>query len=572
MAGLIVLGGILHPPNNYDALSYRIPRILNWLAENQWHWIHTQDARMNVRICGSEWLLTPFLALTKSDRWVFLINIACYLLLPGLLFSAYSRLGLRKKVAWQWMWLIPSGYNFILQAGGSANDILGAVYVLAAMSFALRARQTRRWSDVGMAILAAALLTGSKSSNLPLLLPIGLALLPVLRLLLTNLKASFAVGAVAILVSIIPTSIINIKYSGDWTGSALESRGSLNPLSENADTPKNEHTTGDQPEFVFMASNPLMGISGNTLMVLCDNLLPPIFPPAKWWNAHVTSWLPEFYRSRLKDNFTYAFLFVRELPGEETTGLGFGVCWLLVFACVAAWIYRRAAGRSLPPHKMDWQLSLLRWSPVLAMLVFMSKNGMAAATRLLVPYFVLLIPALLAGNAQLLVIRRGWWRKASLAVYLLAYVVVILAPERPLWPAQTILATIERQWPDNRMVKRAQTVYAVYADRYDVFAPIRDALPADARTVGFVCIYDEAGASLWRPFGQRRIRQVLLSDKREALNRWGINYIVARNFGPRSDSWLKEINGERVNQISLSLFASRPPITWDIVRLHHGPP
>src|SRR5438067_3966883 len=33
LALLAILGGAIHPPNNYDALAYRTPRVLHWLAE-----------------------------------------------------------------------------------------------------------------------------------------------------------------------------------------------------------------------------------------------------------------------------------------------------------------------------------------------------------------------------------------------------------------------------------------------------------------------------------------------------------------------------------------------------------
>ena len=39
VAGLAFLGGTLHPPNNFDALTYRLPRMLNWLAAGKWVWI-----------------------------------------------------------------------------------------------------------------------------------------------------------------------------------------------------------------------------------------------------------------------------------------------------------------------------------------------------------------------------------------------------------------------------------------------------------------------------------------------------------------------------------------------------
>ncbi len=128
---------------------------------------------MNDRACGIEWLSAPLLLFTKSDRALFLLNFIPFLLLPGLVFSIFTRLGVRARVAWQWMWLLPTGYDFLLQAGSIANDTFPAVYALAAVDFAARAWQSRRAADLWHSILAAALLTGAKASNLPLLLPCG---------------------------------------------------------------------------------------------------------------------------------------------------------------------------------------------------------------------------------------------------------------------------------------------------------------------------------------------------------------------------------------------------------------
>ena len=63
---LIFLGAILYPPSNHTALSYRTPRVLHWLAEGRWHWIHTPLFRMNDRACGIEWLSAPLMLLTLS--------------------------------------------------------------------------------------------------------------------------------------------------------------------------------------------------------------------------------------------------------------------------------------------------------------------------------------------------------------------------------------------------------------------------------------------------------------------------------------------------------------------------
>ena len=44
VAALAFLGGAIYAPDNYDALTYRLPRILNWLAAGHWTWISTGDS------------------------------------------------------------------------------------------------------------------------------------------------------------------------------------------------------------------------------------------------------------------------------------------------------------------------------------------------------------------------------------------------------------------------------------------------------------------------------------------------------------------------------------------------
>lgn len=47
IAFLALVGGTLYPPSNYDALSYRLPRILHWLDLGHWHWIDSPNTRQN---------------------------------------------------------------------------------------------------------------------------------------------------------------------------------------------------------------------------------------------------------------------------------------------------------------------------------------------------------------------------------------------------------------------------------------------------------------------------------------------------------------------------------------------
>ena len=66
---------------------------------------HTEFQRLNTRAAGFEWVCAPVIALTKTDRPLFLINVISFLLMPGLVFSL-----LRNRCA---------------RAGGVALDVAG---------------------------------------------------------------------------------------------------------------------------------------------------------------------------------------------------------------------------------------------------------------------------------------------------------------------------------------------------------------------------------------------------------------------------------------------------------------
>ena len=182
LAALTFLGGVLYAPNNYDALAYRVPRTLHWLAEGRWHWIHTVFNRMNTRAQGCEWMMTPVLLFLRSERLLWLPNFVMFATLPGLVFTVLRGCGVARRTAWHWMWVLPCGYSVLLQAGGMSNDLPGVFYGLAAVALALRARATGRGGDVWLSALAVALATAVKASNAPLGLPWLVAVWPVLRL------------------------------------------------------------------------------------------------------------------------------------------------------------------------------------------------------------------------------------------------------------------------------------------------------------------------------------------------------------------------------------------------------
>ncbi len=547
LALLVFLGGVLYPPGNYTGLNYRVARVLQWLAHGQWCWIHTPNFRMNDRACGIEWLTAPLLLFTRCDRALFLINFIPFLLLPGLVFSLFRRLGVRARVAWHWMWLLPTGYNFLVQAAGVANDTFPAVYVLAALDFGCRAWVSRRPADLWHSILAAALLTGAKASNLPLLLPWAVlifALLPVLR---RQTAMTLLVIFLAALVSFLPTAILNVHYLGDWSGLSIERAG-------------------------MNMKNPVVGVWGNTLLLLLNNFVPPLFPLAGWWNQHALNILPPFLIAPITANFEQGFHMLPELPTEDWAGIGFGLSLLLLVSVSASFLMGRSAKRNPEPSPLV-PAKLCRWvliAPWFALLAFGMKSGMVTPQRLIAPYYPLLLPLFLVGAGQSQIIRRCWWRVTVGVVLLLALVVLVLSPDRPLWPAKTILSGAQARHPGQHLIARALKVYTIYSGRSDPLAGVRALLPPDIKVVGFIGTEDDTDISLWRPFGERRVEHFFLTDPPEQI-RQHVQCVVLGGFNLKEhnttlDAWLQSSGAELVATTNATLKVAEGLQPWYVVR------
>ena len=424
LASLAILGGVFHPPNNYDEMTYRFPRVLHWLAEGHWHWIHTPDPRMNDRASGFEWLTAPLFAVIRSDRLFFLPNAVSFLLLPGLIYSVFSRLGVSRRAAWHWMWLLPAGFSFVLQAGSVANDLFGVAFALAALDGALRFGESRRESDLWLSILAAGLMTGAKISNVPLLLPWFGALLFALRGRVKMPVTLAVVGLAAILGSCLPNALMNIKHGNDWTGSNLE-----NPR--------------------FRMRQPLVGIAGNTVALGMANLTLPIMPFSHAAGEKLARCLlprkfPEFYNANFEsDKRGFTYFFGNGIQTEDGAGLGLGV-WCLWFASALAPLCCRCRRFKLNSRPAGGFLSrnqriILLVLPWVSLLAYMAKAGMGQQGRLISPYYPLLIPLLMASPAQEWIVRQRWWRWSAMLAFFMVGVLVIFAPARPLLPVTELV-------------------------------------------------------------------------------------------------------------------------------------
>ena len=478
-AGLAFAGGSIYPPTLYDALTYRLPRVLAWWMENHWFWIPTPNDRQNLSAPGFEWATATLFLIFRTDRLLFLPNILGYLLLPGLFFSAARSFGLPSKMSWIGMWFLPLGYCFVCQAASIGNDHYGAVFALSTLALA---GQMKKYPSVQTAfwpILAAALLTNIKASNVALAPCLLTPLIgKLLRLLTSKPMTMLAITIFALSISFLPTAILNQNNAGHWSGAVSSD---------------------------LKIKKPIAGLVGNLFQVSQDNLAPPVLPPAMAINRWLKSELePSSLMRWIHSGFPRFSIGFRELLQEEGTGIGPFHFLLFLFAllCVFA--------RPLRPDSAPTSdIMLIGFFSLAALLALFTQLGTEAAARIIAPFYpplflltLSLLPRSPVSRHPYLVF---WVTLAALSAMPLS----ILNPSRPKIPAPWILACVERiPGLPSSSLNRIRLVYQVYASRNDPFHSLRKHIPENINLIGLINSGDDNETSLWRPYGHRRVLSV----------------------------------------------------------------
>jgi hypothetical protein len=200
------------------------------------------------------------------------------------------------------------------------------------------------------------------------------------------------------------------------------------------------------------------------------------------------------------------------------------------------------------------------------------KSGMVTGARLIAPYYPLIFPLLLAARAQSEIVRKRWWQVSALLVVLLAFAVLLVSPARPLWPAQSVLGRALERHPNSAYLNRALAVYTVYSQRSDPLAHVRQLLPPEVSTIGFMATEDDIEISFWRPYFKRRVEDLLLTDSVEYMRERNVQYVVVGglNFVLRYtslDEWRGRTGGELMATTSATLKVMEGPQPWYVVRI-----
>ncbi len=215
---------VTYEPNNYDSLSYHLPRAMYYLGQNTLAHFDTGNPRQIYFPFNYNLLQLLGLIYDSPLQCLTFINLASW----GVAGLAVYRLcrvnGLRANTALVATWLALTATQVLAQATATTNDLPTGAGLLATLLFLLRWRQTRRSRDAFLAALGAGLTAGSKLTVIYFVPAAGLLGLAVAwtywrkgetRAFLTGLRAWVLPGLLAFALAA-PFAAINVAEKHQW--------------------------------------------------------------------------------------------------------------------------------------------------------------------------------------------------------------------------------------------------------------------------------------------------------------------------------------------------------------------
>jgi hypothetical protein len=218
--GIVYSGALafLTPVNEWDALSYHLPRADFWMQEHGLGYIdNTADSRLNVNPPNAEIAELATMSLSGSDRYVAIGQLLAYCALALGVAGLSRRIGLSVREALFAAFAFSTLAVIALQASGALNDLVLASFLTAAAYFALGTGG----STLLPIALAIALAIGTKFTGLlalPVLALVAAVGRPVRRwpgLVLAGV-GGLAAGSIWYVVNIVETGEVDGGAAGEF--------------------------------------------------------------------------------------------------------------------------------------------------------------------------------------------------------------------------------------------------------------------------------------------------------------------------------------------------------------------
>lgn len=134
---MIFIQGRFYPPNNWDSMTYHLPRIIHWIQNKSVLNFPTNITRQIYSPPFSEYCIANLNVLTNNDAWS---NLVQWFYLIGILIVIYATLkSLNINKKWILVGIILSATipEALLEASSTQNDVIHAFFLLSSLYFSI---------------------------------------------------------------------------------------------------------------------------------------------------------------------------------------------------------------------------------------------------------------------------------------------------------------------------------------------------------------------------------------------------------------------------------------------------
>jgi hypothetical protein len=169
---ILLVTALFAPPNNWDSMTYHLPRVENWLQNNSVFGLVSQIDRQVWIPKGTHMLLLLPASLASSDHILNLLQFSSLIIILTLLFSFARSLHLTYLQALLPVYLVLAFPTFLLESVTTQNDVISALIVLVSvLSFLDLLHEPKSLYSKLRLSAALALCCGAKGTTL-ILVPI----------------------------------------------------------------------------------------------------------------------------------------------------------------------------------------------------------------------------------------------------------------------------------------------------------------------------------------------------------------------------------------------------------------
>lgn len=535
VGAVALVAALVYPPTMLDSITYRLPRMLLWLQENQVRHFAVADDRLNVMPPAWGLVTLPLFQLA-GDRLITLWNyaawIVCYLIAYDWALEVSGNVRQSRVMAF-----IASTSTFaVLQACEAASDLFLTALVLLSLHFVTQFERTRNWRNIIWSVSSLLLAADTKSHVIVLALPLAFWFWMAPSKPWKSFQWRWLPGLIPVWLFCSPALswMLNYETYGKLLGSAKISFSRRNPVWDEA-------------------WNVLLG----TVMMVWQAIQPPVNPLALMFNDRLEQGVSESGLKMLVPGFS---LRCGPLSMVDAASLGLVLSALLAVGVILAIRRNRRVLNSWP----GWALAAGTFGFWLAL----SQGVPGTLGRSFCVFLFFAVPLAMVGWNSLRpqVLQACLW--LGLCSSLLS---LVLNPARPLWPAGWVQRALAESPRFSRLTKKMD-LYLLVPERARTGEALVQAIPASEPAVAVLIGADQPLLPLFRPYSLGR--DVLLLPphaKQQELNRWQVNYVIVG--GGAEELFLElcrnlEQSGDYELVISHDYTSklSRGPETWKLYR------